>query len=98
MNVDYSKTLVNTFGFMNVPSVLATDEVTKLISKLGQVDGAGTRGVLGIPTVAELARARKILDLARPMRGPTHGPFAQSTSTNRPRRTTGASPGTKTSP
>jgi hypothetical protein len=74
MNIDSEKITINTLGFMKVPSVLAANEVKGLISTLGHVDGAGTRGVLGRPAVAELARFPKILDLARPHAGPNARP------------------------
>ena len=53
-------------GFALVPSVLNTAEVERLRVALGPVNGAGRRGLLGLPVVAALARSARLLDLVRP--------------------------------
>ena len=53
-------------GFAVVPRVIEADEQRELLSSLGPVSGAGRRGLLALPAVAELARSPRILDLIRP--------------------------------
>ena len=53
-------------GFVVVPRAIASDEREELLSTLGPVSGAGRRGLLALPAVAELARSRRLLDLIRP--------------------------------
>lgn len=57
---------VEQHGFSVVPRVIEADEQRELLSTLGPVSGAGRRGLLALPTVAELARSRRLLDLVRP--------------------------------
>ena len=57
---------VERHGFEVIHRVVAPDEQFHLVSALGPVSGAGRRGVLGIPTVAELASSPRVLDLVRP--------------------------------
>jgi hypothetical protein len=72
--VNKADALVKTFGFVSVSNVLPANEVRKLISTLGQVNGAGRRGVMAIPAVAKLANSTKVLDLVRPHLGPSARP------------------------
>ena len=53
-------------GFAVVPRVIEADEQRELLSSLGPVSGAGRRGLLALPAVAELARSSRLLDLIRP--------------------------------
>jgi hypothetical protein len=53
-------------GFAVVAGVLAAADCTKLLAALGPADGAGRRGMLGLPSVAELARSTRLLSLVRP--------------------------------
>ena len=53
-------------GFAIVPRVIEADEQRELLSTLGPVSGAGRRGLLSLPAVAELARSPRLLDLIRP--------------------------------
>lgn len=57
---------VEQHGFAVVPRVLEADQRCELLSTLGPVSGAGRRGLLALPAVAELACSRRILDLIRP--------------------------------
>jgi hypothetical protein len=57
---------LDTHGFALVPSVLDAAGVESLRAALGPVNGAGRRGLLGLPAVAELARSARLLDLVRP--------------------------------
>ena len=53
-------------GFEIVPSVLGSVEQRVLLDTLGTVTGAGRRGLLTVPVVADLARSPRMLDLIRP--------------------------------
>ncbi len=53
-------------GFAVVPRAIDADEQRELLSTLGHVSGAGRRGILALPAVAELARSPRLLDLIRP--------------------------------
>ena len=57
---------VQQHGFAVVPGVINADEQRELISTLGPVAGAGRRGLLALPAVAELARSPRLLDFIRP--------------------------------
>jgi len=57
---------ISAVGFAIVREVLTAAQCQHLIEVLGAVSGAGRRGLLGIPAVAELARSERILDLIRP--------------------------------
>ncbi len=57
---------VEQHGFAVVPRVIEADEQLQLLSTLGPVSGAGRRGLLALPAVAELARSHRLLDLIRP--------------------------------
>jgi Phytanoyl-CoA dioxygenase (PhyH) len=57
---------VDQHGFAVVPLVIGDDEQRKLLSSLGPVSGAGRRGLLALPAVAELARSPLLLNLVRP--------------------------------
>lgn len=59
--------VVNAVGVAAVSDVLTACEVESLITSLGEVCGAGVRGVLRIPPVVELARSSRLMDLARPL-------------------------------
>lgn len=53
-------------GFAIVRRVLEASECQELLSSLGQVLGAGERGILALPAVAALARSERLLNLVRP--------------------------------
>lgn len=53
-------------GFAADHGILSADEVRGLVSLLGPVSSAGRRGLLALPTVAELARSARVLELIRP--------------------------------
>jgi hypothetical protein len=53
-------------GFTVVPGVLSAAEQRELLDALGPVSGAGRRGLLAQPAVAELAGSDALLALARP--------------------------------
>lgn len=53
-------------GFAVVPGVLSAAEQQELLSQLGPVAGAGRRGLLSQPAVAELACSNRMLALVRP--------------------------------
>ena len=57
---------VEQHGFALVRGVIETDEQRELLATLGPVSGAGRRGLLALPTVAELARSPRFLALVRP--------------------------------
>jgi len=57
---------LETDGFALLPGVLNAAEVERLSCALGLVNGAGRRGLLGVPAVAQLARSPRVLDLVRP--------------------------------
>jgi hypothetical protein len=61
-------------GFVVVSSVLGAPERRELVDALGPVDGAGRRGMLGVPAVAKLARSATLMDLVRPHLGPAARP------------------------
>ncbi|HSI10644.1 MAG TPA: phytanoyl-CoA dioxygenase family protein [Chthoniobacter sp.] len=53
-------------GFALMPGVMDGPERQVLLAALGEVAGAGRRGLLGLPAVAVLARSERWLELARP--------------------------------
>lgn len=53
-------------GFTIVHRVISADERRQLLSDLGPSSGAGRRGLLALPTVAELARSPRILEIISP--------------------------------
>lgn len=53
-------------GFKIVPGVLSLDEISILACALGDVSGAGRRGLLGSPAVTALASSLRLLGLVRP--------------------------------
>ena len=57
---------VEQHGFAVVPSVIGAAEQRELLATLGAVSGAGRRGLLSMPAVAELARSPRLLALVRP--------------------------------
>jgi hypothetical protein len=59
--------LVECDGYAILSSVLHAQACATLIAALGPVGGAGRRGLLGLPAVAELARSSRLLDLVRPL-------------------------------
>lgn len=78
---------VEQHGFAVVPRVIEVGEQQELLSTLGPVSGAGRRGLLALPAVAEFARSPRILDLVRPHLPPKPFPiraiyFDKSTATN----------------
>jgi hypothetical protein len=74
MSADEARAGINIIGFLTFPDVLTSEEVAELISRLGNVDGAGRRGALRIPAVAELANSPRLLDLVRPHLAPESTP------------------------
>lgn len=67
------KHAVEEHGFSIFTGVINPERQRELVSTLGPVSGAGRRGLLSDPSVAELARAPAILQLVRP-----HMPSAES--------------------
>ena len=67
MTPDLIAGIVRVIGAAILPDVLTAPEVESLITTLGPVTGAGVRGVLRIPAIAELARSARLMDLARPL-------------------------------
>ena len=57
---------VEQHGFAIVRGFAEAGEQQSLLSTLGPVSGAGRRGLLALPAVAELARSRRLLELVRP--------------------------------
>jgi hypothetical protein len=57
---------VEQHGFTVVPLAIKADEQRELLSVLGSISGAGCRGLLALPVVAELACSPRLLDLIRP--------------------------------
>ena len=57
---------VEQHGFAIVSNVIEADEQSELLAMLGAVSGAGRRGLLALPAVAELARAPRLIALVRP--------------------------------
>ena len=53
-------------GFGIIPGVLTSSEVDELLDAIGEVSGAGRRGLLGWPAVATLASSSRLLNLLRP--------------------------------
>jgi hypothetical protein len=53
-------------GFAIANRLIEDFEQQEFISALGPVSGAGRRGILGLPSVAALARSERLLDLVRP--------------------------------
>ncbi len=61
-------------GFAMVPAVLDAAERGELAEVLGTVPGAGRRGLLALPAVAELACSERLLGLVRPHLAPEPRP------------------------
>ncbi len=57
---------VESHGFAIVRRVIEAEEQRELLSELGPVAGAGRRGLLALPVVAEFARSRRMIDHVRP--------------------------------
>ncbi|HEX8372708.1 MAG TPA: phytanoyl-CoA dioxygenase family protein [Chthoniobacterales bacterium] len=53
-------------GFAVVPDVMTAAEQEELLAALGPVAGAGRRGLLRFPVVAQLARSARLLEIIRP--------------------------------
>ncbi len=53
-------------GFAIVKGVLSADEQRDLLSALGPMAGAGRRGLLGFPPVAQVASSARLLEIVRP--------------------------------
>lgn len=64
---------VEPHGFSVVRGVIDDAERQELLSALGPVDGAGRRGLLGLPVAAAFSRSEKLLALVRPHL--SHEPF-----------------------
>ena len=60
------RNLVANNGFALIPSLLTQDEQQNLLDALGPVGGAGKRGVLGVPPIANLAASDRLLDFLQP--------------------------------
>ncbi|MGB8356447.1 MAG: phytanoyl-CoA dioxygenase family protein [Chthoniobacteraceae bacterium] len=52
-------------GYAIVPGVIGEVERCELIALMGDLSGAGRRGLLGLPAIAALARSSRLLDLVR---------------------------------
>jgi hypothetical protein len=57
---------VEQHGFTIIPGVINPYEQQELLTILGPIAGAGRRGILALPAVAELARSTKLLEIIRP--------------------------------
>jgi len=57
---------VEQHGFAVVPRVIDADVQRELLATLGPVSGAGRRGLLALPVIAELARSPGLLAVVRP--------------------------------
>jgi ectoine hydroxylase-related dioxygenase (phytanoyl-CoA dioxygenase family) len=57
---------VEKHGFTIIPGVINTNERQELVTTLGPVSGAGRRGILAVPAIAELARSTRLLNIIRP--------------------------------
>jgi len=66
LTVDGISLAVAELGFAIISGVLTKSESQEFITQLGPVTGAGRRGILKLPTVAELACSDRLLSLARP--------------------------------
>ena len=53
-------------GFAVVPRLIEVDELQELLATLGPVSGAGRRGLLSLPTIAQLACSTRLLAHVRP--------------------------------
>lgn len=53
-------------GFTIISNAITANRRAQLIDLLGPVSGAGRRGLLALPAIAELARSPDLLDLVRP--------------------------------
>lgn len=65
---------VEQHGFLLVRGVLAHEEVESLLQALGVMSGAGKRGLLVVPQVAEVARSERLVGLVRPYVGSSARP------------------------
>jgi hypothetical protein len=66
MHADAMSYDVEEHGFAVVAGVLHAEERRELLAALGPVSGAGRRGLLGLPVVADLVRSPRLLALAAP--------------------------------
>jgi hypothetical protein len=66
MTDSHTKAAIDQNGFATVSNVLNDEERSRLIDALGQVNGAGRRGLLAEPAVKAWARSPRVLDLVRP--------------------------------
>jgi hypothetical protein len=57
---------VEQHGFTIIPGVINPHEQQELLTTLGPIAGAGRRGILALPAVAELARSTRLLEIIRP--------------------------------
>lgn len=57
---------VSARGFALIPHVLSDTQQASLLATLGSLTGAGRRGLLSEPAVAELATSAQLLELLRP--------------------------------
>ena len=57
---------VEQHGFAVIPRVIDADEQRGLLAAIGSVTGAGRRGLLALPAIAEFARLPRLLALVRP--------------------------------
>jgi ectoine hydroxylase-related dioxygenase (phytanoyl-CoA dioxygenase family) len=53
-------------GFAIVPNVFSRSEVEMLSNALGLISGAGRRGLMTLPAVAEVAKSERLLHLIQP--------------------------------
>lgn len=72
MRIGFSEILIilshtiDQHGFALIPQVINDAYREELIAELGPVSGAGRRGLLALPIIAELARSTRLLELVRP--------------------------------
>jgi Phytanoyl-CoA dioxygenase (PhyH) len=57
---------VEQHGFATVADVIDATTRDELIAQIGQISGAGRRGLLALPAIEKLARSARILGLTRP--------------------------------
>jgi len=57
---------IDEHGFAMLGGVINESEQRQMVSALGPVSGAGRRGLLSVPAVAEFAHSTRLLNLVRP--------------------------------
>jgi len=72
------RSVIEKDGFAIIPNIVPNSEIARLIEEVSanpRRSRAGLRHALGLPTVAELARQRDVLQLAHAVLGPLAFPF-----------------------